>query len=58
MVSSASFTLEPIGIAIPKAEPNLASLLNTYLDSLESSGALDRARSFWFEDPSWVKDLR
>ncbi len=58
VASSASFTLEPIGIALPKAEPNLLNLLNTYLTSLESSGALDRARSFWFENSSWVKDLR
>lgn len=58
ITSPATFTLEPMGIALPKAEPNLASLLNTYLSSLESSGALERARSFWFESSSWVKDLR
>ena len=58
IASDATFTLEPMGIAIPKAEPNLTSLVNTYLTTLEDSGQLDRVRSFWFENSSWVKDLR
>ena len=53
-----AFTVEPMGIAVPLDEPRLANLVQTYLNALEKQGVLDRARVFWFKDPSWVKDLR
>jgi len=54
----ATFTLEPMGIAVPRDQPQLANLLRTYLTALSDTGALERAKAFWFEDPSWVKSLR
>jgi polar amino acid transport system substrate-binding protein len=54
---SRTLTTEPIGIAIPPDEGLLANLLENYLDALEQTGALDRARRFWFEDPSWLRAL-
>lgn len=58
IASTTMFTVEPMGIAVPLDEPQLANLMQTYLTALQSTGALDRVRAFWFENPSWVKDLR
>lgn len=58
LTSQASFTVEPMGIAIAPDDPRLANLVQAYLDALAQSGALERARAFWFEDPSWVGSLR
>ena len=56
-VAPASSTIEPIAIAVPLDEPNLAYLLESYLLSLQRSGALQRAPGFWLKDRSWVRDL-
>ena len=53
-----TFTVEPMGIAVPLDEPRLANLVQTYLKALADRGTLERARQFWLKDPSWVKDLR
>jgi polar amino acid transport system substrate-binding protein len=58
IASPATFTLEPMGIAVPLDEPQLANLLRTYFTALAESGALERAQTVWFKDPSWVKNLR
>ena len=58
IVSEATFTVEPMGIAVPLDQPKLANLLETYLSALRDSGALAKARDFWFEDSSWVASLR
>ena len=55
---SVTFTVEPMGIAVAQDEPRLANLVQTYLTALSNSGTLEKARAFWFKDPSWVKDLR
>jgi len=56
--AEATFTVEPMGIAVPLDEPRLANLVQTYLNALADRGTLERARQFWLKDPSWVKDLR
>jgi len=56
--STSTFTVEPMGIAVRLDAPRLANLIQTYLNALAESGALERAQAFWFKDPSWVKDLR
>jgi ABC-type amino acid transport substrate-binding protein len=53
-----TFSVEPMGIAVDSDDPRLANLVQTYLNALEENGILDKARAFWFRDPSWVKDLR
>ena len=58
IASPATFTLEPMGIAVPLDAPRLANLLRTYFTALAESGALERAQAVWFKDPSWVKSLR
>jgi polar amino acid transport system substrate-binding protein len=58
LVSAASFTVEPMGIAVPQDQPALANLLQTYLTALADEGVLEKARAYWFQDPAWVKDLR
>lgn len=58
IASETPFTVEPMGIALPLDEEKLANLLEAYLKSLRQSGALARARDYWFENESWVKDLK
>jgi polar amino acid transport system substrate-binding protein len=58
ITSSATFTLEPMGIAVPLDQPHLASLIQSYLTALEERGAIEKAQAFWFKDPSWVDNLR
>jgi len=53
-----TFTIEPMGIAVHPDETRLARMIESYLKSLEERGALQKARDFWFRDPSWVSDLR
>jgi polar amino acid transport system substrate-binding protein len=57
-MSANTFTVEPMGIAVPQDQPHLANLLQSYLTALANKGTLERVRQFWFKDPSWVKDLR
>ena len=58
ITSSATFTLEPMGIAVPLDQPHLASLIQSYLTALSERGAIEKAQAFWFKDPSWVESLR
>jgi polar amino acid transport system substrate-binding protein len=58
ITSEATFTLEPMGIAVPLDQPHLASLIQSYLTALEERGAIEKAKAFWFKDPSWVENLR
>jgi len=51
-------TTEPIGIALRADDTLLANLLDNYLAALDGTGALEDARLYWFEDPSWVRELR
>jgi polar amino acid transport system substrate-binding protein len=58
ITSPATFTVEPMGIAVPLDQPHLASLIQSYLTALSERGAIEKAKAFWFEDPSWVDSLR
>jgi ABC-type amino acid transport substrate-binding protein len=58
LAGDASFTVEPMGIAVPLDEPRLANLIQIYLNALDERGTLERAKAFWLKDPAWVKDLR
>lgn len=51
------FTFEPLGIAIPQGDPELANWLTNYLTILRGSGTLDRLGDRWFRDPGWMKSL-
>lgn len=52
------FTVEPIGIALPPDDLQLMNLISNYLGALEMQGVLLRARSYWFQDETWVEGLR
>ena len=58
IAANAAFTLEPMGIAVPLDQPRLANLIRVYFDALSQSKGLEEAKSFWFQDPSWVVNLR
>lgn len=58
LASEATFTVEPMGIAVPAGDERLAALIEAYLGALEERGVLQRARDFWFRDDDWVRELR
>ena len=50
-------TIEPVGIALPKGDPQLQSLLSSCILAFEGAGVLDQLRKMWFEDGIWVAAL-
>lgn len=50
-------TVEPIGIAISKDDPQFFNLVDNYLRAYEKTGVLGKLRQKWFEDSSWVAAL-
>ncbi len=51
-------TYEPIGIALPPTDPLLLNLVQNFLTRLVNSGELEALRQRWFNDASWVNQLR
>jgi ABC-type amino acid transport substrate-binding protein len=49
--------VEPIGIAIPDNDAQLANLVRNYLGALEKTGLTNRLRKKWFESDDWVAVL-
>ena len=47
-------TVEPIGIAVSKNDPEFFNLVDTYLTAYEKTGVLNQLRKKWFEDDTWV----
>jgi polar amino acid transport system substrate-binding protein len=52
------FTFEPLGIALPAGDPLLVNWVENFLTMLEGTGVLFEITSKWFEDGSWVSQLR
>jgi len=50
-------TIEPIGIAVSKDDPQFFNLVDNYLRAYEKTGILTKLRKKWFEDSSWVAAL-
>ncbi len=50
-------TIEPIGIALPPGDPQLRSLVDSYLVAFEGTGLLEQLRKKWLEDSSWLAAL-
>jgi len=50
-------TLEPIGIAISKDDPQFLNLVENYLDAYGKMGVLNQLRKRWLEDGSWIAAL-
>ena len=51
------FTYEPLGIALPARDPLFVNLVDNLLNSVEGSGALERAIRYWFEEGEWFDQL-
>jgi polar amino acid transport system substrate-binding protein len=56
--SKEPLTFEPIGIALPPSDPLLLNLVQNLVNSIRTSGELDRLTRKWFENPSWVPRLQ
>jgi ABC-type amino acid transport substrate-binding protein len=50
-------TVEPIGIAVSKNDPQFFNLVDNYLTAYEKTGVLNQLRKKWFEDDAWIAAL-
>jgi len=50
-------TVEPVGIAVSKDDPQFFNLVDNFLRAYEKTGVLTQLRKKWFEDNSWVAAL-
>ncbi|HDY83861.1 MAG TPA: transporter substrate-binding domain-containing protein [Halieaceae bacterium] len=50
-------TIEPIGIALNKNDPQFFNLVDNYLRAYEKTGVLTKLRQKWFEDNKWLVAL-
>jgi len=55
--ASKPLTIEPIGIAVPPADPLLLNLIENYMSALEASGALEQLHKKWFQSGGWLMQL-
>jgi len=54
----APLTYEPIGIAVPKGDPQLLNWLENFLRSVEKAGYMKDLGEKWFAKPTWVDQLK
>lgn len=50
-------TVEPVGIAVNRNDPQFFNLVDNFLRAYEKTGVLTQLREKWFEDNSWVAAL-
>jgi polar amino acid transport system substrate-binding protein len=50
-------TIEPVGIAVSKNDPQFFNLVDNYLRAYEKTGVLNQLRKKWFKDDSWIAEL-
>lgn len=50
-------TVEPIGIAVSKDDPQFFNLVDNFLTAYEKTGVLNQLRKKWFEDDAWIAAL-
>jgi len=51
-------TIEPIGVALPSNDPQFLNLIDNYLVSLELAGYLVALEQMWFEDGTWILQMK
>ena len=51
------FTVEPLGIALPRDDPLFVNLVENYLRTLEGTGLLTQFKAKWFSKGDWVSEL-
>ena len=54
----APLTYEPIGIAVPKGDPQLLNWLQNFIHSIEKAGYMKDLGEKWFAKPTWVDQLK
>jgi polar amino acid transport system substrate-binding protein len=54
----APITYEPIGIAVPKGDPQLVNWLQNFMNSIEKAGYMKGLGEKWFTKPTWVDQLK
>lgn len=54
----APITYEPIGIAVPKGDPQLVNWLQNFMNSIEKAGYMKGLGEKWFAKPTWVDQLK
>ena len=55
---SEPLTIEPIGIALPASDALYLNLVENYFNALQISGLLDQLEQKWFEDGSWLLQVK
>jgi polar amino acid transport system substrate-binding protein len=55
---AAPITYEPIGIAVPKGDPQLVNWLQNFLNGIEKAGYLKDLGEKWFAKPTWIDQLK
>jgi polar amino acid transport system substrate-binding protein len=51
------FTTEPLGIAIPKGNPELVTWLNAFLKKYKEAGEYKKSYAYWFVDMPWWESV-
>jgi len=54
----APITYEPIGIAVPKGDPQLVNWLQNFLNGIDKAGYIKDLGEKWFAKPTWVDQLK
>ncbi|MBI5578901.1 MAG: transporter substrate-binding domain-containing protein [Deltaproteobacteria bacterium] len=55
---AAPLTYEPIGIAVPKGDPQLVNWLDNFVKSVEKAGYMKDLAAKWFDKPTWVPQMK
>ena len=50
-------TMEPVGIAVSKTDPEFQNLVDNFLGAFGKTGVLTQLRKKWFEDGDWIAAL-
>lgn len=57
IVLSTALTYEPLGIALPPNDLLFINWVETFLNTLEGSGELEKLETAWLNDMDWLKKL-
>ncbi|MCB2148996.1 MAG: transporter substrate-binding domain-containing protein [Deltaproteobacteria bacterium] len=52
------FTYEPLGIAMPAGDAQMINWTTNFLNTMRESNELIKLKVKWFEDPSWLSNLK
>ena len=55
---STPFTIEPLGIAVAPNDALFLNFIENYFNALTLAGLLDGLETYWFEDGSWLPNMK